>query len=29
MDRFLERNQDRALFGLPPRPADSSQPRGS
>ena len=21
MDRFLERDQDRALFGLPPRPA--------
>ena len=21
MDRFLEREQDRALFGLPPRPA--------
>ena len=22
MDSFLERDQDRALFGLPPRPAD-------
>ena len=22
MDRFLERDQDRALFGLPPRPAN-------
>ena len=22
MDRFLEREQDRALFGLPPRPAN-------
>ena len=22
MDRFLDRDQDRALFGLPPRPAE-------
>ena len=22
MDRFLDRDQDRALFGLPPRPTD-------
>ena len=29
MDRFLDREQDRALFGLPPRPADSGQSHGS
>ena len=23
MDRFLKREQDRAVFGLPPRPSDS------
>ena len=28
MDRFLDREQDRALFELPPRPADSSQSGG-
>ena len=25
MERFLERDQDRALFGLPPRPAINSK----
>ena len=29
MDRFLEREQDRALFGLPPRSADTDQSHGS
>ncbi len=27
IDRFLKREQDRALFGLSPKAADSSQPR--
>ena len=29
MDRFLEREQDRALFGLSLRPADTGQSHGS
>ena len=29
MDRFLDRDQDRALFELPPRPTDRSRTRES